>query len=34
MKLDNREWWALAAAVWGALLGTVLGVVFFLFVGV
>jgi len=34
MKLDDREWWALAAAVWGAILGTSLAVLFFLFVGV
>ena len=34
MKLDDREWMAIGAAVLGALMGTVLSVLFFLFVGV
>jgi hypothetical protein len=34
MKLDEREWLAIGAAVLGALMGTVLSVLFFLFVGV
>jgi hypothetical protein len=34
MKLDKCEWMMLAAAIWGALMGTVLSVLFFLFVGV
>ena len=34
MKLDDREWLALAAALLGAIFGTVLGALFFLFIGV
>ena len=34
MKLDDREWLALAAALLGAILGVVLGALFFLFIGV
>lgn len=34
MKLDDREWMALAAALLGAIIGAVLGALFFLFVGV
>lgn len=34
MKLDENEWRALAAALWGAIIGTMLSVLFFLFVGV
>ena len=34
MKLDDREWMALAAALLGAIVGAVLGALFFLFVGV
>ena len=34
MKLDEREWLAVGAAVLGALIGTSLSVLFFLFVGV
>lgn len=31
MKLDENEWRALAAALWGAILGAVFVVVMFLF---
>jgi hypothetical protein len=34
MKLDENEWRALAAALWGAIIGTMLSVLFFLFIGV
>jgi hypothetical protein len=34
MKLDDREWLALVAALLGAILGTTLGALFFLFIGV
>ncbi len=34
MELDKCEWAMLLAALWGALIGTVLSVLFFLFVGV
>jgi len=34
MKLDDREWLAIGTAVLGALIGTTLGALFFLFVGV
>lgn len=34
MKLDEREWLAISAAVLGALMGTILSALFFLFVGV
>lgn len=32
--MDDREWLALAAALVGAILGTVLAALFFLFIGV
>jgi hypothetical protein len=34
MKLDDREWVAIGAAVLGALMGTLVSALFFLFVGV
>jgi hypothetical protein len=34
MKLDDREWLALAAALLGAIIGVTLGALFFLFIGV
>jgi hypothetical protein len=34
MKLDEREWLALGAAFLGATIGTLISVLFFLFVGV
>jgi hypothetical protein len=34
MKLDDREWMAIGAAVLGALMGTLVSALFFLFVGV
>jgi hypothetical protein len=31
MKLDDREWLAIAAAIWGAMLGTTLAAIFAIF---